>query len=425
MPTLENAVARFTALTATPEPEGQELWECAQEIVELGRHARPDERDAALSRLLVALEHGNAQIAGMAAMTGGSLVEQGASPKTLGSALLAQAPGVLSAALRFADRCISELGLDEEEEAEDEEDTSDEAEVDEDNVEDADDPVEESAKEDDEEENGISVAGHVIPDDAMARFFADDPQGVHAYIALDQWCYPTIACLTREPSLRADARQISGFAETADRLNQVSESGGAFFLSKLLIILDDEPLLVLHPETKKGFRCHMGGIADNFQLHTLLMDALIAPETNASSSGGLTGGLPGQRPNPVWATIARGDGPQEADHGVTGAWNLYNWTALDRNGRLPGSADDDADSGDAGFMGMAHWIWNEGTPADIMPFEGQRIVLLGPPAYQRSWNCARLFDALPAYVRVEELLTPQAVEAWLRRLATANPANAA
>ena len=46
------------------------------------------------------------------------------------------------------------------------------------------------------------------------------------------------------------------------------------------------------------------------------------------------------------------------------------------------------------MTGSAYWIWNEGVPADIPTFEGTRVVLLGPPPYERSWNSVRRFPDL-------------------------------
>jgi hypothetical protein len=119
-------------------------------------------------------------------------------------------------------------------------------------------------------------------------------------------------------------------------------------------------------------------VADNFQLHTLLADALIT-QRGLFRRKGPPWGIPGKRAPPAAVATMRGDGPQSIDRPSTGVWNLYNWTVLDEEGRLSPPAKDDP----------KHWIWNEGMPADILPFEGQRIILLGPPAYLRWWNTAR------------------------------------
>jgi hypothetical protein len=104
--------------------------------------------------------------------------------------------------------------------------------------------------------------------------------------------------------------------------------------------------------------------------------------------------------------VARGDGPQTANAPSKGAWNLYQWTAVDNAGKLP-----------SGLERLETWVWNEGTPSDITPFNGIRVLLLGPPAVERSWNTARTFDRLRAYVRVEHTLTLEEVDNWMARFA--------
>src|SRR5262249_45321629 len=134
------------------------------------------------------------------------------------------------------------------------------------------------------------------------------------------------------------------------------------FLATILQVLDEESLLVLHVEQKKGFDVRISGIADNFQLHTLLAGAIIGPPPK--------GWVQGEAPSPRAVAESR-DGPIDPRGGdaVAGAFNLCNWTALQPDGSLPKGQGKDA---------AAHWIWNEGCPADIVPFEGRRIVLLGP-----------------------------------------------
>jgi len=99
---------------------------------------------------------------------------------------------------------------------------------------------------------------------------------------------------------------------------------------------------------------------------------------------------------------------------LTGAFNLWNWTGLQADGTLPkpGSASD-------------HWIWNEGVPADIVPFEGQRVVILGPPPYSRSWRGGLIFNGMIPELVVTEKLTKDEVRSWFRKLAAApKPATA-
>jgi hypothetical protein len=66
-----------------------------------------------------------------------------------------------------------------------------------------------------------------------------------------------------------------------------------------------------------------------------------------------------------------------------------------------------------------HFIWNEGVPADILPFEGTRMVLIGPAPFSRSWNGGRPFHGMRASLEVVEALEPTAVQEWVGRITTA------
>jgi hypothetical protein len=116
------------------------------------------------------------------------------------------------------------------------------------------------------------------------------------------------------------------------------------------------------------------------------------------------------RITPAAAALARGEGPQQLQDPVHGAWNLYSWRAVTPALGLPRATDRDASE---------HWIWNEGTLAAVPLFEGRRVILLGPPAYARSWRAQRLFSVLPASLTIEETLSPEQVRAHLERMAHA------
>jgi hypothetical protein len=63
-----------------------------------------------------------------------------------------------------------------------------------------------------------------------------------------------------------------------------------------------------------------------------------------------------------------------------------------------------------------HWIWDEGCPADIAPFEGLRIVLLGPSPYIRNWSAGRQFQGMRGELTIERVLDSASVNDWLHRL---------
>src|SRR5690606_17838218 len=123
-------------------------------------------------------------------------------------------------------------------------------------------------------------------------------------------------------------------------------------------------------------------------LHTLLADALVRDRQR-----GPAGGLPGRRPSRREVQVMNGEGPQEdPDLSCQGVWNLYTWTALGPDGKLP--AEPPADT----------WVWGEGTPGDISRFEGTPLLLLGPASHERSWGASRPFEALPASVELLSVL---------------------
>jgi hypothetical protein len=219
-----------------------------------------------------------------------------------------------------------------------------------------------------------------------------------AWTTLDLFGRAAIAMLGRSKAgrqtARRDAALVAGLAQLA------SAQPIADWLSQVLAILDDEPLLVLYPEMRRGYRVIISGVADNFQLQTLLADALVGDPA--------AGWLAGERPSAEVSAAARGE-PAAAEHLVaTGSFNLAVWRGLDAAGRLP-----------AGPPDTAHWIWGEGAPADIEPFEGLRVVLLSAPLYPRSWDASARFPGVWAEARVAEQLSADEVEGWLRRLAAA------
>lgn len=88
--------------------------------------------------------------------------------------------------------------------------------------------------------------------------------------------------------------------------------GLAPFLVGLLRALDDEKLAVLHRESGPGFWVAASGVADNFQLHTLLAGVLLAPGKDGA------GYLPGPRPTAAMIAAADGTGDLMPPGGITG-----------------------------------------------------------------------------------------------------------
>jgi hypothetical protein len=199
-----------------------------------------------------------------------------------------------------------------------------------------------------------------------------------------------MACLSRSPELRAHLPQK---AALLSKIQRYSEKYG--FLGKMLAVLDAEPLLVLHPATQRGFRFEISGIADNFQLHTLLLGALAGDGPDR---------VPGERPAPE-SIRASSDGPlSEKVASVTSRWQLANWFGLREGGALDTKDYDRT------------WIWNEGVPADIAKLEGTRVVLIGPSTIQRGWNAGRVFSGMPGKLEPRGTLSAAEAGALLAKM---------
>ncbi|RLS44899.1 MAG: hypothetical protein DWH81_00060 [Planctomycetota bacterium] len=170
---------------------------------------------------------------------------------------------------------------------------------------------------------------------------------------------------------------------------------GAYWLQKLLNVLDQEPLLVIDPVKETGITARVSGVSDNFQLNTLLLE--VFPR----------GWLERRRISQSAFEIASGIGPQFTRETITGTWNLYQSTAITPEGRLT-----------AGEEAARHWIWGEGSPSDISIVDGYRVIILGPPTHYPSWSSVRHFKCLRASIDEVQVLDKSTLRQWLKRLAS-------
>ncbi|MDT0303750.1 hypothetical protein [Streptomonospora wellingtoniae] len=179
-----------------------------------------------------------------------------------------------------------------------------------------------------------------------------------------------------DPELRAELVAIS------NQLSVVLPEFGE--IRALLRMAEATSAVVLDRASGRAFRVLFDGIGDNFQLHTLLADALIGPEGR---------GLPGRRPDPRWTAAFRDGRPDARARVVEGWWNLV---ALDGT-----------------------WVWNEGVPADIPSFDGEHVLVLEDQPYPRSWNAGRRHPVVNGWLEVEEEVSAEEAEEWWCRAAPA------
>jgi len=167
-------------------------------------------------------------------------------------------------------------------------------------------------------------------------------------------------------------------------------------LAELLAVPDDEPVLVLHPKLRAGFRVFVRGIADIAQFHLLLLDAV---------EGDVAG-----PPLPSRFRIACAEANPVIPAGVPmvaeARFQFFKPTAIQSDGSIP-----------SGFHGCEHWLWHSQPLASIPRIDGERVILLGEPAFRQTWEVERRFPAMPAEVRLLEVLNPFRVAEELSRLA--------
>ena len=354
----EQAAADLAAAAAPDRDSVEDAYACAQRMLAELETADDAAKQRALAKLADALPAAPLGCAGVVALACGALVENGGDPDRPLDGILGRLPDALAGAAAFADACR-------------------------------------------ERANSAPPAGD--DDGNPVERFGDEVSGARpaeavAWAALDLLGMAAVAVLSRSPDARRRARARPELLKRAQALADLHPR--AKFLAEMLRVLDDEDILVLHPETGGGWKVRIRGISDNFQLHTLLADSLIGDPDNSL--------LHGRRPDPRVAAAARDRPVDPTAELAEGAFNLMNWPALRPDRTLPDGQD-----------GSAHWVWNEGTPADIEKFDGVRVLLLGKPPYLRTWNAGRRFEDMPADLRVVETLTPAAANGWLSRIAAA------
>jgi hypothetical protein len=394
MSALLNAVQAFI-----DDIQGERGW-----VEELNQHSRNvaqhfagaslNEINEALQRFAALFPELPLVALGQVAITCGSLVERGGDPAITGPAVLEKLPRVNETAADFYERCrvlaTADATL-----------------------------MKELHEATEAGANGARETGEPAPmeliDDHVAsegwqrlagRFgpvlFQEHPTSVLGYMAEAFFRLALIAHLSRSKALRRAARSRPELLDGTLRCDDLSRSHRSF-LATMLRVLDDELLLVLHVAQRKGFDVRISGISDNFQLHVLLAGAIIG----SPAEGFVAGEAPSRR---AVAECRDATCDEQGGQPVTGAFNLCNWTALRPDGSLPGGQGQDA---------SRHWIWNEGCPAEIVPFERRRVVLLGAPPYSRHWRACRQFQGMTGELTVERVLDAAMVEDWLNRLARA------
>ncbi|WP_329518545.1 hypothetical protein [Spirillospora sp. NBC_01491] len=317
--------------------EDQAFSDLLPQLMQASETASPAEKTAAMPRLAEGLAEAPPNLGGWLAVIGGSWIEHGAEIGPFGDALVERLIMVTAAALAFGNAWQEATG-----------------------------GKPPDMEDDRPSQQAVDTVGPKLQDGAVSAMMS--------WFALPQFAMSACTVLSRSPRVRSGLtdRDFHVFAagQAAEHLPQMG------FVRDLLRVLDGERLLVLDRRTRQGWTVTIGGIGDNFQLHTLLAGALV----------GRPGGLPGKPPAPeIISCFLDAETPPDRPI-VSSPWNL-----VDANGE---------------------WIYNEGVPADIPAVNGTRVVVLDPPSYERTFPAGRRFPMMPATLTVDGMHLAEDLDGW-------------
>jgi hypothetical protein len=198
-----------------------------------------------------------------------------------------------------------------------------------------------------------------------------------------------VAELCESVEVRQAARAIPGLREAAALLPVARD------LAALLAIADEETVLALHPSLRAGYRLSVSGVANANQFQLLMLDAL--------ADEGLAPALPSRFASACrdsWPTTPAGI-PMVAEL----PFQLLRPEALRTDGSI-----------DEGFESCGHWLWGGEALAVLPRIDGERVIILGKPAYRRTWEVERRFPTMAAEVALLDILSPFQVAERLGRI---------
>lgn len=184
-----------------------------------------------MPRLAEGLAEAPPNLGGWLAVIGGSWIEHGAEIGPFGDALVERLIMVTAAALAFGNAWQEATG-----------------------------GKPPDMEDDRPSQQAVDTVGPKLQDGAVSAMMS--------WFALPQFAMSACTVLSRSPRVRSGLtdRDFHVFAagQAAEHLPQMG------FVRDLLRVLDGERLLVLDRRTRQGWTVTIGGIGDNFQLHTLL-----------------------------------------------------------------------------------------------------------------------------------------------------------
>ncbi|GAA0354164.1 hypothetical protein NE235_07950 [Actinoallomurus spadix] len=185
-------------------------------------------------------------------------------------------------------------------------------------------------------------------------------------------------------AVRADEHMLFDLEVAAGRLRW--NVGEFHQVARLLMMADAVSALVLDRRSGRGFRVAFDGVWSNFQLHTLLVDALVGAEGR---------GLEGERP--CSGCVAIESGRPQPTHDATEELHEV-WSLWDYKGRRIDLTD---------------------SPADFPLHAGERVIVLGmKESALESWTPGyHCHDRIRAHLTVRAELPPEETTGLWSRIA--------
>ncbi|MEZ4222539.1 MAG: hypothetical protein R3B13_16485 [Polyangiaceae bacterium] len=343
---LDEALEAFVSASADARAKDARLSELLPQVLRLSKGQPKVVVDRVLRRLLDATNAPHPQAAGLVALLSGCVVEEGADPELAVKVLVPRLEAALTAARSVVDAATN---LDE-------------------------------VETENEQAETVEVANRLVFAREWDAIVDSDSLGAQSLLAIDHFCQPLIAALSRKPDL---LKSSSVQALLAPLTHFSDASMYSHFLARLLRVPIDEEWFILDPQGCRGFALQVTGVANAFQVYALLHAVLCGvPRSITHWSRPVRGPQP---PSMVLA-VADGSGPQEAPGSYVPPFTLFRWSAMDHPGKIPG------------FDDHREWYSNSAGPAELARFGEARIGILGDVGFRMEFGLAREFAALRASV---------------------------
>jgi len=151
---------------------------------------------------------------------------------------------------------------------------------------------------------------------------------------------------------------------------------------------------------------HIEACSDNRILGIAMAASLIqSPDDKSQDNLKL---LSGQRPSKEILNLLKSSSPQMLPQSIQWShpWTFSNWTAIQPDGSAP-----------SGMSGASHWIWQEGSPTEILKWRNQRIIILGKAPFPRKFSPIRIFAGLEPNVKLIQVLTEDEMKQLIQQIA--------